>query len=129
MSTFDVRRIQHVSLTRPHGSAEQARAFYGQVLGLPEIPPPESLSQYDLIWYQLGTDELHLVGEENPDNTNSGRHLCIEVSDLEALRDRLKSANIAIHEATPIPGRPRLFCTDPFGNRIEFTELHPVDRA
>ena len=124
MSTFDIRRIQHVSVTRPQGSGEQARAFYGQVLGLPEIPPPESLRQFDLIWYQLGTDELHLVGEENPDNTNSGRHLCIEVSDLAALRQRLDAANIAVHEAPPIPGRPRLFCTDPFGNRIEFTEIH-----
>ena len=123
MATFKVKRIQHVSLTRPFGSGEQARAFYGEILGLTEIPPPQSLSRLDLIWYRLGSDELHLVGEERPDNTNSGRHLCIEINDLAALRERFASAGVAMDETIPIPGRPRFFATDPFDNRIEFTEI------
>ena len=125
MSTSNFRRVQHVSITRPRDSGEQTRAFYGGALGLTEIAVPESLSAHDLIWYQVGTDELHLIAEDTPDNTNSGRHFCIEVADLLAARSRLESAGIAIHESTPIPGRPRFVCIDPFGNAIELTEIHP----
>ncbi len=124
MGGWEIRRVQHVSITRPRGSAEQARQFYGEVLGLREIPVPATLRGFDLVWYQLGTDELHVVGEENADNSGSGRHFCVEVVELEALRQRLLANDVAIHDATPIPGRPRFFCTDPFGNGIEFTELH-----
>ena len=123
MNEWNVRRIQHVSITRPHGSDEEARRFYGEVLGLTEIAVPETLRDMDLIWYQVGTDELHLVGEDNPNNGNSGRHFTIEVDDLEALRRQLASAGVAIQVVTPIPGRPRFFATDPFGNGIEFTEI------
>jgi catechol 2,3-dioxygenase-like lactoylglutathione lyase family enzyme len=123
MNEWNVRRIQHVSITRPHGSDEEARRFYGEVLGLTEIAVPETLRDMDLIWYQVGADELHLVGEENPNNGNSGRHFTIEVDDLEGLRRQLASAGVAIQVVTPIPGRLRFFVTDPFGNGIEFTEI------
>jgi catechol 2,3-dioxygenase-like lactoylglutathione lyase family enzyme len=123
MKEWNVRRVQHVSITRPHGSDEEARKFYGEVLGLTEITVPETLSDLDLIWYQVGPDELHLVGEEDPNNGNSARHFSIEVDDLEALRRGFASAGVAIQVVTPIPGRPRLFVTDPFGNGIEFTEI------
>lgn len=127
MTSFTLKRVHHVSLTRPSGSDVATRAFYGDLLGLVEISPPDSLRQYDLIWYQLGNDELHLVAEPAPDNTGSGRHFCIEVDDLAALRARIETAAIPIHEATPIPGRPRFVVVDPFGNGIEFTELHADD--
>lgn len=123
MTTFTVKRVQHVSLSRPHGSEVAARDFYGNLLGLVEISPPESLRHLDLIWYRLGADELHLIGEDAPENTGSGRHLCIEVDDLAALRTRLDAAAVSTRDATPIPGRPRFFVVDPFGNGIEFTEI------
>ena len=123
MKTASVRRLQHVSITRPQGSAAQTRHFYGEILGLPEITPPETLREFDLIWYRLGSDELHLVAEESPINAGSGRHLCIEVDDLDAWRERLTKAGVDIQEAPPIPGRPRFFVVDPFQNGIELTEL------
>ena len=123
MTTFWVKRVQHVSVTRPYGSHDQVRAFYGDILGLTEITVPTTLRQQELIWYQAGDDELHLVAEDNADNTKSGRHLCLEVDDLAALRVRLGSSGVEIQEATPIPGRPRLFVLDPFGNGIELTEF------
>lgn len=117
------KRIQHVSLTRPPRSDETARAFYGEVLGLPEIEVPASLNHHDLIWYAIGEDELHLVAEENANNLGSGRHLCLQVADLAAVRARVVAANVETWEATPIPGRPRFFCRDPFGNAIEITQF------
>ena len=115
-------RIQHVSIPRPPGRHEQTRAFYGDVLGLEELPIPESLQHEDLIWYRLGEGELHLFAEE-PCNDPSERHLCIEVDDVVALREHLTSAGYAIRDTISIPGRPRFFCCDPFGNRIEFTTI------
>ncbi|MDZ4721966.1 MAG: VOC family protein [Roseiflexaceae bacterium] len=115
-------RVQHVSIPRPPGSADQARSFYGNILGLEEVPPPHSIRHLDLVWYRLGTTELHLFAEE-PVSDSSGRHFCMEVDDLEALRARLIAGGYTPTETTPVPGRPRFFCRDPFGNSIEFTTI------
>lgn len=115
-------RIQHVSIPRPPGSHAEARAFYGGALGLEEVPVPESLRDRDLIWYQVGDCEIHLLAEE-PQPDRSGRHFCLEVDDLDGLRARLEQAGYTTRDTTPIPGRPRFFCADPFGNSIEFTTI------
>jgi catechol 2,3-dioxygenase-like lactoylglutathione lyase family enzyme len=117
-------RIQHVSLPRPSGSEAATRAFYGDLLGLEEVAPPEALRQLDLIWYRLGNTELHMFAEPPLEVADrSGRHLCIEVDDVNALRERLHSSGWATRDTIPIPGRPRFFCSDPFGNTIEFTTI------
>jgi catechol 2,3-dioxygenase-like lactoylglutathione lyase family enzyme len=115
-------RIQHVSIPRPPGSNEATRAFYGALLGLEEIPAPASIAHLDVIWYRLGDVELHLFAEE-PHPDPSERHFCIAVDDLEAMRARLIAAGYTPEDTIAIPGRPRFFCRDPFGNRIEFTTI------
>jgi catechol 2,3-dioxygenase-like lactoylglutathione lyase family enzyme len=116
-------RIQHVSIPRPPGSEAQARAFYGELLGLEEKPVPETIRHLDLIWYNVGAGlELHLFTEE-PLEDRSGRHFCIEVDDLEAWRARLIGAGHEPWDPEPIHNRPRFFCRDPFGNTIEFTTI------
>jgi catechol 2,3-dioxygenase-like lactoylglutathione lyase family enzyme len=115
-------RVQHVSIPRPPGSADQARSFYSTLLGLEEVPPPPSIRHLDLVWYRLGTTELHLFAEE-PTFDSSGRHFCMEVDDLESLRTRLIAGGYTPEESLVIPGRPRFFCRDPFGNSIEFTTI------
>ena len=115
-------RIQHVSVPRPPGSQAQTRAFYSELLGLEEAPVPETIRHLDLIWYRLGDTELHLFTEE-PLEDRSGRHFCIEVDDLEGMRRRLVAAGYEPWDPEPIHNRPRFFCLDPFGNRIEFTTI------
>lgn len=115
-------RIQHVSVPRPPGSEEETRHFYGRVLGLKEVTVPESIQHLDLIWFQAGDLELHVFAED-PIQDPSGRHFCFEVDDLDAVRRRLIEAGFSIEETIPIPHRPRFFCSDPFGNRIEFTQI------
>ncbi len=113
-------RIQHVSIPRPAGSDSAVRAFYGELLGFEEVPPPKSLT--GVIWYRLGDTELHLFTED-PDGRLRGQHLCIEVADLQGIRGRLEGAGYETRDTTVIPGRPRFFCRDPFGNLIEFTRV------
>jgi catechol 2,3-dioxygenase-like lactoylglutathione lyase family enzyme len=117
-------RLQHVAIARPPGGDAAARAFYGDVLGLAEIAPPHSLAQLDLIWYQLAeATELHIMVEEPAGQDHTGRHFCLAVDDLMELGDRLDAAGITTVGDTPIPGRPRIFVRDPFGNLIEITSI------
>ena len=117
-------RLQHISVPRPPGSDGAARHFYGEVLGLTELIPPKALADLHVIWYQLdGDTELHLLTEEPMGQDHSGRHFCLAVDNVEALRERLETAGIAVVGTTRIPGRPRYFCRDPFGNMLEITTV------
>ncbi len=125
-----IPRLQHVSLPRPPDADGSARAFYGGLLGLTEIEPPPTLAALDLIWYQLGAaTELHLFVEEPMGQDHSGRHFCLAVEDVFELRARLEQAGVSVVSDIPIPGRPRFFVRDPFGNLIEITTIESDYRA
>lgn len=117
-------RIQHVSIPRPPGaeSRERARDFFVNLLGMTEKPVPKSIQHLDLIWFQVGDREVHCFAEK-PIDDPSGRHFCLEVDDLEAMRSRLIEAGYKPWDPENIPGRPRFFCRDPFKNTIEFTTI------
>ena len=115
-------RIQHVSIPVPADSIANARAFYVDLLQLDETPVPHALTSLDLLWFSLGDTELHLFIEESHAD-RSARHFCIAVDDVDSLKVRLEAAGVPVVGATPIPGRPRHFCRDPFGNLIEFTTI------
>lgn len=115
--------LHHVSIPRPPGSAALTRAFFGDLLGLEEIPAPASIQSVEVIWFRDGAGaELHLFSEEPLDDP-SIRHFCLLVDDLSAMRRKLADAGYAPYDVEPIPGRPRFFCRDPFGNIIEFTTI------
>lgn len=117
-----LRGLQHVSSPFPDGQQDAVRHFYGELLGLVEIPAPHTLQQRRLVWYSVGDGlELHFFpGETSP---GSARHFCLDVENLEELRRRLSDAGCEITEDAVIPNRPRFFCRDPFGNLMEFTRI------
>jgi catechol 2,3-dioxygenase-like lactoylglutathione lyase family enzyme len=119
-----VPRIQHVSIPIPAGAEaqEQARLFYSHIWGFPEIPPPHSLAHLNVVWFQVGNTELHLFPESGGVRS-LGAHFCVELADVEAMRAKLAAAGYIIEETDPIPNRPRYFCRDPFGNRVELTTI------
>ena len=89
-------RIQHVSIPRPPGSHEQTRAFYGELLGLEEKIVPGTIEHLDLIWYNIGENmELHCFTEEPREDT-SGRHFCMDVEDVAAMREIMSAAGRAV---------------------------------
>lgn len=115
--------LQHVSIPRPPGSEDLTRAFYGGLLGLPEIPAPNSIQAAEVIWFKLGEEaELHCFREE-PLGDASNRHFCLVVDDVPGIRQKLNAAGYQPYDVEAIPGRPRFFCRDPFGNIIEFTSI------
>ena len=115
-------RLQHVSIVIPRDGATRARAFYGGLLALEEREVLPMLDPSAFIWYRLGTDlELHLMlGDEAQPKRP---HFCVFVDHLEGLQGRLEAAGIETREGTPIIGRRRFTCRDPFGNLIEFAQV------
>lgn len=119
-------RLQHASLTVPHGAQASVRAFYGEILGLEEKQPPQSLTHLQLVWFAVGEDELELhflPTDDHQAQHSDQRHICLVVDDLEAYRHKLDKAGVTLIPAETIPYRPRFFCRDPFGNLLEFSTI------
>ena len=53
-------RLDHVQLAAPPGCEGAARAFYGGLLGLPELPKPAPMRASGGAWFSLGAQELHV---------------------------------------------------------------------
>jgi len=115
--------IDHIQFAAPKGCEEEARKFFGEILGLKEIPKPENLQGRGGCWFQYGPQEIH-VGVQNDFVPATKAHPGLLVTDLAALKRTLLEKGIRIKEDTPINGRERFFVSDPFGNRIEFLEYH-----
>ncbi|HEY6875109.1 MAG TPA: hypothetical protein VI384_01995, partial [Candidatus Dormibacteraeota bacterium] len=63
-----------------------SRRFYGEQLGLREIPAPKTFD-FVALWYDLGGTYLHLLLKPERD-TISPRHFCLQVSDIATARDQ-----------------------------------------
>jgi catechol 2,3-dioxygenase-like lactoylglutathione lyase family enzyme len=113
-----VTGIDHVQVAAPRGCEEDARAFYGGLLGLEEIAKPEPLRARGGVWFRAGTQQLH-IGVEEPFAPARKAHAALVASDLPALRDRLVAAGREVQDDDQIPGVARFYVHDPFGNRLE----------
>ncbi len=113
--------IDHVQVAAPAGCESEARAFYGALLGLEELPKPEPLAARGGCWFRAGGEELH-VGVEDPFGPARKAHPGFVVDDLGALAERLRGAGIEVTPDDSIPGTARFYAADPFGNRLEFRQ-------
>jgi catechol 2,3-dioxygenase-like lactoylglutathione lyase family enzyme len=117
-----IERINHVQISIPVGSEDEVRRFYCGVLGLAEVPKPESLKGRGGLWLTVGDQAVHFGTEEIADRAASKRHVAFEVEDLAAARRDLERAGVKILEGIPIPDYDRFEFRDPFGNRIELMQ-------
>lgn len=120
-------RYLHAGLTVR--DLEQARRFYGELLGLREIHRPDL--GFPGAWYGVGEHQLHLMVPPpdrpagNPDPHFVGRvaHLAFGVPGWEAVVARLRAAGVPVRDAAPAPGYPRrVFVRDPDGNVLELVD-------
>jgi catechol 2,3-dioxygenase-like lactoylglutathione lyase family enzyme len=106
----------------PPEREDEARAFYGTLLGMSELPKPPVLAARDGCWFGAGPAILHL-GVEPSFAPARKAHPALLVDDLDALAATLTAAG---YECIPadgeIPGIRRFHTSDPFGNRIEFQQ-------
>jgi catechol 2,3-dioxygenase-like lactoylglutathione lyase family enzyme len=111
--------IDHVQVAGPPGCEDDARAFYGGLLGMAEVPKPEQLRASGGCWFRAGAQEVH-VGVEDRFVPARKAHPGLVSDDLEALRSRLDAAGVVTEPDERIPGTARFYADDPFGNRLEF---------
>ena len=113
-------KLDHVQLAGPPGCEEDARAFYGGLLGLEEIPKPESLRASGGVWFRVGGEELH-IGIEDPFAPARKAHpgLRVDAARLDRLADELAAAGAPVTWDERYQGIRRFYTADPFGNRIE----------
>jgi catechol 2,3-dioxygenase-like lactoylglutathione lyase family enzyme len=113
-------RLDHVQVAAPPGCEEAARAFYGGLLGLPEIDKPEPMRASGGAWFALGAQELH-VGVEPVFSPATKAHpgLSVGAAELDAMAARLAAAGCRVDWDDRYPGVRRFYTADPFGNRVE----------
>lgn len=117
-SDIDITGIHHHSVVATN--PEASRRFYGEQLGLLEIPSPSTF-EAPVIWYACGNGQLHLMIKQDAD-TISPRHIALHIRNAEGARSRLQARGIPTKETVRIPGADRFFVQDPDGNRIELIE-------
>jgi catechol 2,3-dioxygenase-like lactoylglutathione lyase family enzyme len=115
--------IDHIQLAIPAGEETKARAFYGGLLGLTEIPKPPELAQRGGVWFQTGNVTLHL-GVETDFHPARKAHPALLVDNLEAFIQVCLANGVETDlSQPPLAGYQRAHVYDPFGNRIELMEL------
>ncbi len=113
--------IDHVQLAIPPGGEAAARRFYGELLGLREVPKPEAMRARGGLWFEAGTFQIHL-GIEPDMRPSLKMHPALVVSDLDAFVARLTAAGCEWKPADELPDVRRGHTKDPAGNRIELVE-------
>ncbi len=117
---MDILGLDHVQVAAPRGCEREARHFFGDLLGLPEISKPEALRARGGVWFRVGEHQLHIgVDESFVPALKSHPALRVAPERLEALAQRLGSAGTKVTWDQSLPGSRRFYTEDPWGNRIE----------
>ena len=115
---MEIVGLDHVQLAAPPDCEEEARRFFGQLLGLAELEKPEPLGGRGGVWFALGSQQLH-VGVEDEHRPALKAHPALAVRDLDSLAARLEAAGVPVEWDASLPAVRRLYAADPWGNRIE----------
>jgi catechol 2,3-dioxygenase-like lactoylglutathione lyase family enzyme len=113
--------FDHIQIAAPPGCEAEARKFFGQLLGLEEIPKPEPLRARGGCWFRIGATQLH-IGVESAFHPAKKAHPAFAVHNIEILFHRLADAGVNCVWDTALEKTRRFFADDPWGNRLEFTE-------
>jgi catechol 2,3-dioxygenase-like lactoylglutathione lyase family enzyme len=131
---MEIRSLDHAALLVK--DVERSRRFYGQVLGMEEVPRPSNFT-FPGAWFCKERAEIHLIGEAEPgrvaqvqpggyrpDELSVGytAHIAFEVTNLEETRQHLQAHNVEI-VGGPRPrgdGVLQMYVCDPDGYIVEF---------
>ncbi len=125
MSDSLVCGVDYVHLIAPPDRREDARWFYGSILGLREITGSQCVvTGSSPLGFALGEGcQLRITFEPVPRNSRATSHLALRVNSLTAVVENLKANGFEASVGSMSDGSGwRGFCNDPFGNRLEFVE-------
>ena len=120
-----IKALDHIQLAMPADREAEARAFYADLLGIPETPKPANLAKRGGCWFEGGSIKVHL-GVEADFRPARKAHPAFIVDDLASLITRLAAAGHPARQDEPLAGYTRVFIDDPFGNRIELLQPLPA---
>ena len=123
-----ITRFNHAAVNI-HGKVDEAREFYTEVLGLPEVPiqlpgrPPIPKGTIQAFWLELGGCQVHAIGAPAKGELRepTGPHVSWYVSDLDQAVAELEARRIEMRVIGE--GRERIvWVADPAGNTVEFQQ-------
>jgi catechol 2,3-dioxygenase-like lactoylglutathione lyase family enzyme len=123
----DIVGVDHVQVAAPPGCEAEARRFYGELLGLPEVDKPAALSGRGGVWFAVGEQQLH-VGVQEPFAPAVKAHpaLAVAAGRLDTLASRLSEARASVSWDDALAGVRRFYTADPWGNRLELLEAGKI---
>ena len=129
---MEIRSLDHAALFV--SDVERSRYFYGQVLGMEEVPRPSNFD-FPGAWFRKGRAEVHLIGADDPNRVSQiysgynadelsgghGSHIAFLIDDLEEAQQHLRKHDV------PLVGGPRprgdgvmqMYVCDPDGYIVE----------
>lgn len=116
--THRIVGLDHVQVAMPVGGEPTAKAFYGQLLGLPQLEKPAALAVRGGCWFQAGPLQLHL-GADPAFAPAKKAHPALMVENIDSLVAALRAAGHEVRDGATVDGVTQVFTDDPFGNRIE----------
>jgi len=116
-----VTAIEHIQLAMPPHREDEARDFYRDVLGIPEIAKPQELAKRGGCWFERVPLKVHL-GVEVDFRPARKAHPAFLVGDLASLKRALEARGYRVNSDAALEGYDRIFVDDPFGNRIELMQ-------
>lgn len=120
-------RLDHVLIAAPPGCEQQARRFYGELLGLTEVPRPALLQGAEGVWFAINAGQQVHIGADQRFAPARKAHpsLALDGDALNALAARLEAAGVDVTWDERIPDVPRFYVHDPWGNRLEIRAEDP----
>jgi len=113
--------LDHIQLAMPPGGEDEARAFYGTLLGIDEVPKPPHLAARGGCWFERDACKVHL-GVDTDFRPARKAHPGFVVRDLDQLVIALEANGYSVDVDQNPEGYERRYVDDPFGNRIELIE-------
>ena len=135
-----INGLQHIAVIV--SDLDAAKLFYGDALGLPEVPRPAAF-KFGGAWFAIGNDAIHLIVQADTTQTDAppdpgpgyfhgfSTHYAFEVDDLDELMSRLESHGYPI-EVGPLrrgDGARQTYYRDPDGHVLEFFESTTEDQS
>jgi catechol 2,3-dioxygenase-like lactoylglutathione lyase family enzyme len=98
-----LRSVDHVLLAMPPEKEAEARAFYQDLFGIPEVRKPDNLAKRGGCWFERGPVKIHL-GVERDFRPARKAHPAFLVENVRALAAKVTAAGYSVSEDEPLTG-------------------------